>query len=50
MEVDEENDEFEDVKLIEDDVFYLREKMYRADNSMTVHACMPLLYEAQVHF
>ena len=28
MEVDEENDEFENVNLIEDVVFYLREKVY----------------------
>eukprot|EP00731_Ephydatia_muelleri_P004331 Em0002g507a len=31
MEADQENDEFEDAKLIEDVVFYLREKTYRVD-------------------
>ena len=31
MEADQENDEFEDAKLIEDAVFYLREKTYRVD-------------------
>lgn len=33
MEVDEENDEFENVNLIEEDVFYLRGKVYWGDST-----------------
>ena len=35
MEVDEENDELENVNLIEDVAFYLREKVYRGDCTKT---------------
>ena len=39
MEVDEENDEFENVNLIEDTAFYLREKIYRGDHEKLEEKC-----------